>query len=92
MLINPKTYVPIAFEVYVHDQVIRIVCDILGVDRIEITHGSQLKSDLGADSIDLVEIEMSIEDACGIKIDDEVWSECITVGHIIDLVETELKK
>ena len=45
-----------------------------------------LMADLGADSLDMVEIAMAAEDAFGIELDDEAWSHDMTVAQAVDAI------
>ena len=57
------------------------------VDPETITPDTNLLDDLGADSLDVVELIMSVEDEFGIVIDDEVASNLLTVRQIVDFIE-----
>jgi len=59
----------------------------LGVDESNIKMESRLVEDLGADSLDAVELIMSIEDAFEIEIDDQVTNELKSVKDIVDYIE-----
>ena len=58
----------------------------LGIDESEISEDSSFEEDLGADSLDLVEVVMDLEDQFGLKIPDEDARELTTVGKAIDYV------
>jgi len=57
------------------------------VDPDSITADTSLIDDLGADSLDVVELIMSLEDAFGIAISDEDAAQLYTVGRIVDYLE-----
>ena len=57
------------------------------VDPETITMDTSLIDDLGADSLDVVELVMSIEDAFGITIEDEKAAELTTVRQVVDYLE-----
>jgi acyl carrier protein len=57
------------------------------VDPETITPDTNLLDDLGADSLDVVELIMSVEDEFGIVIDDEAASNLLTVRQIVDFIE-----
>ena len=63
-----------------------IVAEILDIDPQKITCATQLMADLGADSLDMVEIAMASEDAFGIELDDEAWSRDVTVAQAVDAI------
>ena len=58
----------------------------LGVDASRITEGTRFKEDLEADSLDLVELVMELEDRYGIRIPDEDAAKILTVGQAADFV------
>ena len=57
------------------------------MDPEEITAETNLIDDLGADSLDVVELIMSLEDDFGVSIPDEDVAELYTVGRIVDYLE-----
>ncbi|HNY00211.1 MAG TPA: acyl carrier protein [Oscillospiraceae bacterium] len=57
------------------------------IDPDTITPDTNLVDDLGADSLDVVELIMSVEDEFGITIDDEAASTLFTVRQIVDFIE-----
>ncbi len=57
------------------------------VDPETITMDTNLVDDLGADSLDVVELIMSLEDIFGISISDEDAAQLYTVGRIVDYLE-----
>ena len=61
------------------------------VDPETITRDTDIMNDLGADSLDLVELIMTLEEEYGISVTDESVYEHKTVGDIADYVETLLK-
>jgi acyl carrier protein len=58
----------------------------LGVDASGISEGTRFKEDLEADSLDLVELVMELEDRYGIRIPDEQAAKILTVGQAADFV------
>ena len=67
----------------VSDKVRTIICDQLMVDQEEITEESSFVEDLGADSLDTVELIMEFEDEFGIEIPDEQAEKISTVGEAV---------
>jgi acyl carrier protein len=65
-----------------------IIANELGVDADTITEESHIIDDLGADSLDAVELIMALEEAFDIEIDDDSASEILTVQDILDYLET----
>ncbi len=64
-----------------------IIAEELGVSRNEITPESHFINDLGADSLDQIELVMALEDAFQISIPEEVAEKIQTVGQAIEHIE-----
>lgn len=71
-------------------QVKAIIVDKLGVEETEVTESANFTNDLGADSLDTVELLMEFERVFGIKIPDEETSTIATVKDAIDKVKEKL--
>jgi acyl carrier protein len=71
----------------VTDRVAKIISDKLVIDLAEITPEANFKKDLGADSIDLVELIMEFEREFGITIPDETAESIQTVGDAVAFLE-----
>jgi acyl carrier protein len=69
------------------EKVIDIIAEELGVSRSEITRDSHFVNDLGADSLDQIELVMALEDAFQIQIPEEVAEKIQTVGQAIEHIE-----
>ncbi|MBO8139338.1 MAG: acyl carrier protein [Thermosipho sp. (in: Bacteria)] len=68
------------------EKIRELIADQLGVDISEVTDEKNLTDDLGADSLDMVDLIMAFEDEFGIKVDDSDLSKIKTVKDVIDLV------
>jgi acyl carrier protein len=64
-----------------------IIADELDVDKDEVKPEAKLIDDLGADSLSIVELQMSIEDESGVKIPKEDVQKLITVQDIFDAIK-----
>lgn len=72
----------------VFERVKRIIVDRLGVDESEVTPEASFKDDLGADSLDIVELVMELEDEFDMEISDEDAEKITTVGEVISYIES----
>lgn len=76
----------------VEERVIEIICEQLAVNKEQVTRETSFIEDIGADSLDLVELIMELEQEFDIQIPDEEADKIKTVGEAIDHIEEELKK
>lgn len=70
----------------IEERVKEIIVNKLGVDEKEVTEGASFVEDLGADSLDIVELVMDLEEEFGIEIPDEDAEQIRTVGEAIDYI------
>ena len=74
----------------ISDKVKQIIIDKLGVDGSEVTNEASFTNDLGADSLDTVELIMEFEKEFEIAIPDEQAENIQTVGHAVEYLEKEV--
>ncbi|MDH3257430.1 MAG: acyl carrier protein [Nitrospinota bacterium] len=70
----------------VEDKVKEIIVDQLGVDEKQVTGTAAFIDDLGADSLDIVELVMALEEAFEIEIPDEDAEKIVNVEHAINYI------
>ena len=73
----------------VADKVKKMVVDHLGVDEAKVTDESNFIDDLGADSLDTVELVMAFEEEFGSEISDSDAEKILTVGDAIKFIESK---
>jgi acyl carrier protein len=69
------------------DKIKQIIADQLGVKKEEVTDNAKFVDDLGADSLDTVELVMALEEEFGIEIPDEEAEKLATVGDALRYIE-----
>lgn len=72
----------------IEERVINIVAEQLGLKKEEITIESSFTDDLGADSLDTVELVMALEEEFEIEIPDEDAEKIVTIQNAIDYIKT----
>lgn len=70
----------------IEQRVKKIVAEQLGVNEAEVKNESSFQEDLGADSLDIVELVMALEEAFGTEIPDEEAENITTVQQAIDFL------
>jgi acyl carrier protein len=75
----------------VAERVKKMIVEQLGVNEAEVVPEAKFIDDLGADSLDIVELVMALEDEYGIEIPDEVAEKIQTVGDAIRYIEEHKK-
>jgi acyl carrier protein len=73
----------------IEERVKKIVCDQMGTTPDKVTRETSFINDLGADSLDTVELVMEFEDEFEISIPDEDAEKIQTVGHAIDYIKSK---
>jgi acyl carrier protein len=76
----------------VEEKVKQIIVEQLGVDEAEVTPTASFIDDLGADSLDTVELVMALEEGFGIEIPDEDAEKITTVKDALAYIEAHLPK
>ena len=71
------------------DQIKAIIEDKLNVEGVEITETTRFKEDLEADSLDLFELVMGLEDEFGVEIPSEDLEKITTVGSVIEYMKSK---
>ncbi len=74
----------------IFDKVQKIVSEQLGVDASEVTPQASFANDLGADSLDTVELVMALEEEFDIEIPDEAAEEIATVQSAVDYISNKV--
>jgi acyl carrier protein len=70
----------------------KIIAEHLGVDEAKVTPEAKLEDDLGADSLDCVELIMAMEEESDCEITDEEAEKVIVVRDAFTLIETKIRK
>ncbi|OFW64570.1 MAG: acyl carrier protein [Actinobacteria bacterium RBG_19FT_COMBO_36_27] len=73
------------------DKLKEVLVNVLGVKEEDIKSESKFVDDLGADSLDLVELIMALEDKFGVEISDEDAEKIVTVKDALDYIDTYSK-
>ena len=74
------------------DKVKKLLAEQLNIDESKITENSKVIDELGADSLDVVEMLMTLEDEFNVTVSDEESVSLKTVGDIVKLIDSKLKK
>ena len=73
----------------VADRVKRIVLEHLGVDEDKVVESASFIDDLGADSLDTVELVMAFEEEFSIEIPDDAAEKILTIKDAVDFIESQ---
>ena len=71
------------------DKVIQLISERFSVDVLKITKDTTFQEDLGADSLDVVELVMELEDIFGIQISDEDAEQIVTIGDAVNYIVSQ---
>jgi acyl carrier protein len=74
----------------IEKRVKEIIVEQLGVNESEVTPEAKFVDDLGADSLDLVELVMALEEEYNMEISDEDAEKILTVGDAIEYIQTHV--
>ena len=69
------------------ERVVEIIKEQLNLDGVEITEDSSFKDDLGADSLDLIELVMALEEEFGVEIPSEDLPSIVTVNDVVEYLK-----
>ena len=65
----------------------KVIAEVLNVDEAEITMDTTFEDDLGADSLDILQIIMGMEEELDIEIDSEAAADIVTVGDAVEAIK-----
>lgn len=69
------------------EKIQEMIAETLGVDQEKVTEGASFKEDLGADSLDLFELVMALEDEYSVEIPSEDLEKLATVGDVVEYLK-----
>ncbi|MGX7394850.1 MULTISPECIES: acyl carrier protein [Carnobacterium] len=72
------------------EKIKKIIVERFGIDEEKVTNEMTFKDDLGADSLDIVELVMELEDVFGTEISDDDAENISSVGDAVDYIEANL--
>ena len=72
------------------EKLFEIVCDGLGLNADEISLDADLREDFDADSLDMVDLIMDVEDEFGVEVPDEILDKLVTVKDVVDYIEENM--
>ena len=73
------------------EKVVKVVIDQLGVKEEDVKSNARFVEDLGADSLDTVELVMALEEEFGIEIPDDDAEKAKTVGDVVSYIDKKIK-
>ena len=72
------------------EKLFEIVCEFLELDPEDVSLDSDIREDFDADSLDMVDLIMDVEDEFGVEVPDEVLDKLVTVKDVIDYIEENM--
>jgi acyl carrier protein len=76
----------------IEDKVIAIVCEHLAKEKSEVSRETSYVNDLNADSLDIVEVVMDLEEEFDMSVPDEDAQKIDTIGATVDYIQAQLSK
>ena len=73
----------------IFEQLSKMIVDRMGVEPEQVTENASFKDDLGADSLDVVEFIMELEEAFDVEIPDEDAGKLLTVGDVVTYLDSK---
>jgi len=89
---NPQSYINHMSEKSIEEKVKDIIVEQLGVNAEQVTPSASFIEDLGADSLDTVELVMAFEEEFSVEVPDEDAEKLQTVGDVIKYIEEKATK
>ena len=89
---GPASTLEVMLVASVEERVIEIVCENLAVNKEQVNRNTSFIDDIGADSLDIVELIMELEEEFEITIPDDQAEKIKTVGEAIDYIQREIDK
>ena len=74
------------------DRLKKIICELLSVEEDQITAGTKIQEDLGADSLDVVELVMDVENEFDLEIPDECAEKFFTFKDVLEYIDAKAPK
>jgi len=72
------------------EKLTEIICNRLGLDAEEVTMDGNIREDFGADSLDMVDLVMDVEDEFGVEIPEDSMDTMIIVKDVVDFIEANI--
>ena len=74
----------------VYEKIVEIIAVQFNVEEDSLNRDTSFRDDLNADSLDLVELVMAIEDEFDLEVEDEAMEDIETIGDVVESIEREL--